>query len=501
MRLSWSQPEDLVPHAFREAALDGVPIDDLVSSWTSAGGPLLAPVNGATPDPAPESLRELGRGILSQLDERAVPDALRLAEPDELEDVLALAPGGTDGTALTRPELDPAFVDRVHGAWLGRAAGCLLGKPVEKIPREGIRAIAQDTGNWPVASYFTEVGLDPALAARYPWNRKSRPTSLLENIDGMPEDDDLNFPLIALDLLERLGASFSTDDVAQSWLANLPGGRVFTAERITYRNLLDGYEPDVAGAVRNPFRDWIGAQIRTDVYGWANPGDPMAAARLAYTDAVLSHGRNGVYGAMFAAAACSVAVAVGGAGDDGPAGGRGAAVAAFGAAAGGPAGAGRAVDAVDAVIVAGLSVVPAGSRYARAIALGASLGRSDLDSEEALDRIYAEYGELHWVHVLNNAAVLAFALTRGAGDYEATITAAVSGGWDTDSVGATAGSLAGALLGASALPSKWIEPLHNRLASSVPGFDGIGFDELARRTVAVAVATTAAGASTDRGVR
>ncbi|MCS5718413.1 ADP-ribosylglycohydrolase family protein [Herbiconiux sp. CPCC 205763] len=476
LRLSWSQPEDLVPHAFRAAELDGVPIDDLVASWTDAGGPLLAPVNGATPDPAPESLRELGRGILSQLDERAVPDAVRLVEPDELSEILALAPGGAAAAGASQAllVLGAAFFDRVHGAWLGRAAGCLLGKPVEKIPREGIRAIAQNTGNWPISSYFTEIGLDPALAERYPWNRKSRPTSLIENIDGMPEDDDLNFPLIALDLLERIGASFSTDDVAQSWLANLPGGRVFTAERIAYRNLLDGYEPSVAGAVRNPFRDWIGAQIRTDVYGWANPGDPVAAARLAFTDARLSHGRNGVYGAMFAAAACSAAVVAGGAG----AGGR-------------AAGADGAADAVDAVIAAGLSVVPADSRYAQAIALGASLGRSALDSEEALDRIYAVYGELHWVHVLNNAAVLAFALTRGAGDYEATITAAVTGGWDTDSVGATAGSLAGALLGASALPSRWISPLHNRLASSVPGFDGIGFDELARRTVAVAAATSA----------
>jgi ADP-ribosylglycohydrolase len=151
-------------------------------------------------------------------------------------------------------------------------------------------------------------------------------------------------------------------------------------------------------------------------------------------------------------------------------------------------------DSVDEVIEAGLSVVPAGSRYAQAIALGASLGRSALDSEEALDRIYAAYGSLHWVHVLNNAAVLAFALTRGAGDYEATITAAVTGGWDTDSVGATAGSLAGALLGASALPSRWIDPLRNRLASSVPGFDGIGFDELARRTAAVTRAGVASPA-------
>jgi ADP-ribosylglycohydrolase len=322
---------------------------------------------------------------------------------------------------------------------------------VEKIPREGIRAIAQSTGNWPISRYFTEVNLDGEVAERYPWNRRSRPTSLIENIDGMPEDDDLNFPLIALDLLERHGDAFTTDDVAQSWLANLPGGRVFTAERIAYRNLLDGYEPDIAGAVGNPFRDWIGAQIRTDVYGWTHPGDPTTAARLAWTDARLTHGRNGLYGAMFAAAACSAAVV--------------------------------ATD-VATVLDAGLSVVPPESRFAQAITMGAELAH--LSTEDALDAVHARYGDLHWVHVLNNAAVLAYALVHGAGDYARTITTAVTGGWDTDSTGATAGSLAGALLGAKELPAQWINPLRNRLATTVPGFDGIGFDTLAARTVALA---------------
>jgi ADP-ribosylglycohydrolase len=89
------------------------------------------------------------------------------------------------------------------------------------------------------------------------------------------------------------------------------------------------------------------------------------------------------------------------------------------------------------------------------------------------------------VHVLNNAAVLAFALVRGAGDYTTTITTAVTGGWDTDSTAATAGSLVGALTGAKALPAQWTGPLRNRLATSVPGFDGIAFDTLAARTLAL----------------
>lgn len=461
LRLSWTQPEDLVPHGLRAAELDGCEIADLAAEWSAAGGSLIAPVNGATPHAASTELRTIARRILAQLDERQAPVELRRAEPNGFDEIVALAtPMVSAQDAVDLASCD--FSNRVRGAWLGRAAGCLLGKPVEKIPRAGIRAIAESTGNWPIASYFTEIGLDEGVAALYPWNRRSRPTSLVENIDGMPEDDDLNFPLIALDLLERRGSGFETEDVALSWLANLPGGRVFTAERIVYRNLLDGYEPEIAGTIMNPFQDWIGAQIRTDVYGWVAAGRPCDAARMAWHDARLSHARSGLYGALFAAAACSAAVVA---------------------------------SSIDDVIGAGLSVVPSGSRYAEAIRFGVALAESEATGEvtfdEALDLLEVQYGHLHWVHALNNSALLAFALKRGDGDFERTITTAVSGGWDTDSVGATAGSIAGALCGANDLSEAWIAPLQNRLASTVPGFDAIGFDTLAARTVALARSSAA----------
>lgn len=450
LRLSWTQPEDLVPHALRAAELDGCDVEDLRDIWLKAGGSAVAAVSGSSPTPAPETLRKVARELFGSIDERLPSASIRETEPDGFEEILALSgplPGWSSNTQIPRTEYN-----RVLGAWLGRAAGCLLGKPVEKVPREGIRAIAQSTGNWPINSYFTAAGLDPEVGRSYPWNRRSMPTSLLENINGMPEDDDLNFPLIALELLERTGGIFSTDDVALSWLSNLPGGRVFTAERLVYRNLLEGHEPDVAATIKNPFQDWIGAQIRADLYGWVRPGNVQEAARLAWTDARLSHRRNGLYGAMFAAAASSAALTA---------------------------------DSIEQVIEAGLSVVPANSRYAQAVHRGIELGRSDLPSEEALDVLYSEYGALHWVHVLNNSALLAFALIRGNGDFEATITTAVTGGWDTDSVGATAGSLVGALTGADNLPDKWISPLKDTLATSVPGFDAISFSALAHRTLAV----------------
>nr|EIF89192.1 hypothetical protein [Streptomyces tsukubensis NRRL18488] len=87
------------------------------------------------------------------------------------------------------------------------------------------------------------------------------------------------------------------------------------------------------------------------------------------------------------------------------------------------------------------------------------------------------------MHAVPNAALLAAALTHADGDFSGSICRAVSGGWDTDSNGATAGSVAGLLAGhPDRIPGRWTAPLRNRLASSVPGFDGIGFDVLAHLT-------------------
>ena len=338
-RVTWVQPEDLVPHALSAKRLDGCDVEEVTARWREAGGRLDPPSVGATPDPATDEMRVLARQLLAELDELALPAALAAAEPDDLEAIEALTPG----TPASTPIDD--VTDRIHGGWLGRAAGCLLGKPVEKIPRHGIRAIAESTGNWPISTYFTAIGLDPDVAAAFPWNRASRTTSLVENIAGMPEDDDLNFAIVALTLVEQHGEALTTDDVAAAWLSLLPGGRVFTAERIAYRNLLDGHPPAVAGRVGNPFQDWIGAQIRTDVYGWVLPGEPARAARLAWQDGRLSHSRNGLYGAMFVAAASSVAPVA---------------------------------SSIDECVEAGLSVVPTASRYATAVRRGTELGHGRL---------------------------------------------------------------------------------------------------------------------------
>ncbi|MFJ2177911.1 ADP-ribosylglycohydrolase family protein [Streptomyces sp. NPDC087851] len=449
LRLTWVQPEDLVGHELRQAAQDGRDATEIAGRWHAAGGAPAPDRAGASPEPAAPRLRVLAGQLLDELAELPAPHAE--TEPTDLTAIRAACPSWPPGPEEPQGEPQPALTQgALHAAWLGRAAGCLLGKPVEKLPLAGIRALGRATGNWPPRTWFTARGVPAELAAAYPWNRRSAPTSLAENIDGMPEDDDLNYPLLNLLLLQRHGPEFTTAQVARLWLDELPAGRTFTAERIAYRNLLAGIEPPDTARYRNPFREWIGAAIRADVHGWTHPGDPASAAAQAHRDATLTHTGNGVYGAMFVAAVIAAAA--------------------------------RSAD-VHACLRAGLRVVPPRSRLAGAVGLGIETARAHPDFDTVADVLHAELGHYHWVHAVPNAALLAAALTHADGDFSGSICRAVSGGWDTDSNGASAGSIAGLLAGHPArLPDRWTAPLKNRLATSVTGFHGTGFDTLAELT-------------------
>jgi ADP-ribosylglycohydrolase len=89
---------------------------------------------------------------------------------------------------------------------------------------------------------------------------------------------------------------------------------------------------------------------------------------------------------------------------------------------------------------------------------------------------------MHWVHTVNNAALGILALSRSKGEFSLAITLAVMGGWDTDSIGATVGSICGAMTGAQNIPAQWSTPIDNRLDSSIPGCNQLKLTELAVRT-------------------
>lgn len=346
--------------------------------------------------------------------------------------------------------------DRILGGWLGRIAGNMLGKPVEEgehWTRDRIDRYLRHMDALPLTDYIPppDPPPDPAeFALRPEWPECTR-----GRIHGSCRDDDVDYAVLGLHLLETFGPDFTTEQVGELWLLCLPYLQTFTAERVAYRNLVAGLKPPQCATVDNPYQEWIGALIRADIHGWVNPGDPAAAAAAARRDAMLSHTGEGVYGAMWAAALIASAFTA-----HGP----------------------------HTAVEEALGHIPPGCRVAHTVRRVFSLYAAGMPWEDALTEMERETGRLHWIHVIPNTAVLTAGLLYGEGDFTRTIALTVRGGLDTDSNGATAGSVAGVLCGAAAIPPQWTEPLQDRLSSAVFGFDGARISDLAARTHRLATA-------------
>ncbi len=227
LRLTWVQPEDLIGHELRQAAQDGREPsrpsrpagEQRAAARPRCRGRVPAP---GVPLPSPPGRRPPGRTGRSAREPFGTTTNRRSSRPARAASrglscpELAGAGGHRRATGAAAPPTG------CEAAWLGRATGCLLGKPVEKLPLEAIRQLAQSTGNWPLTTYFTARGVPADLLRPHPWNRRSANNSLAENIDGMPEDDDLNYPLLNLLLLQRHGRAFTTTDVARTLARRAP---------------------------------------------------------------------------------------------------------------------------------------------------------------------------------------------------------------------------------------------------------------------------------------
>lgn len=398
-------------------------------------------------------------------------------EPDALEEILKLTGNGASGEAACaeadgKEQADRAGTctkgrasagdidyDRVYGAWLGRAAGCLLGQPVEGWYQERLLGFLQECGNLPVRGYLSSAVSDEIRQKYEIVDEKevyggSR-VNWINNVDCMPEDDDTNYTILALKLMEQKGFDFTPEDVGECWLNCLPILHVCTAERVAYINMVNSISPPESAKHRNAYREYIGAQIRGDFFGYVCPGDPRKAAQLAWRDASISHTKNGIYGEMFVAAMLARAAAE---------------------------------TDLEKIIKAGLSQIPPKSRLAEAVGNVLSWKKQGTDAETVIRRIRERFDETFgydWCHVISNAMIVCTGLLYGNGDFTATMDLCLRAAFDTDCNCATAGSVLGMVLGAERLPKEWIMPLQDKIRSGVDGMGLVPISSLARRTVEV----------------
>jgi len=422
---------DLVHDELAQARETGYQVDDLAERFAAL---------------SPDDTDELDRLYRDILFADRAPD-WSYVEPEGLDAILASLPGDP----LVPP--DPARLpDQIAGGWLGRIAGCNLGKPVENGDHwttARLKDYLQKARAWPLRDYVPVLDPMPDAFHLLPnWTETTR-----GRVDGSARDDDIDYPILGLHLLERHGRQLTPRLVADGWLQLLPYAQTYTAERAAYRNLVSGVPIERVAVTRNPYREWIGALIRGDIFGWTHPGDPRSAIRLAFQDASLSHVANGVYGELWSAALVAAAFTA---------------------------------DSVREAFDRSLRSVPPRSRLAEALTEVRAMRDEGLGWEDAIAAIQRRWGHYGWVHTINNAAVIAAGLLWGEDDFSATVGLTVQGGWDTDSNGATAGSVAGVVLGAAALPDHFVAPLRDRTRSALFGFDNSVISELAERTVRLA---------------
>lgn len=396
---------------------------------------------------------ELVQSFMASLRSRVVREVEKAPvmkhEPSDLESIRALRPKGP--RRLVDSFDAKILMDKILGAWLGRAAGCVLGIPCEGMSKTDIRNAALGMGmRYPLSDYWR---LDPKFrgADSKHYGVTPRANFLKPNLKYAGTDDDLTYTLLGLLILEEYGTDFTTADVGKAWLKYLP--MACTAEAVALANLRAGVSAEECGVVNNPYVDWIGADIRSDPWAYAAPGWPEKAAEFAHRDAYLSHRATGIHGAMFFSAAIAAAFAV--------------------------------KNPLEAITV-GLTEIPQNCRTAQAVNETLQWCATDRDWDKTTQRILEKYKGMSGAHTLNNAALTVAGIVYGAGNFEKTITLTVMGGVDTDCTGATAGSLVGALLGARRLPKKWIDPLGTRAESYIIGHRWWRHTDIARRFTRIA---------------
>ena len=379
---------------------------------------------------------------------RALPDdvALQQQEPDDLAGIRALRPAGVRRQWTSLPEA--TYRERIEGAILGRFAGCILGSIVECWEIDKMERWAAYNGEeFPPVDYWKEAERPNDLKYR----TRPRDTFTRSRMDGVPTDDDIIYTQLGLLILEDYGPDFTVDDVGAAWMKYLP--HAATAEGVALRNLQAGVPPINAATVDNPFMFWIGADIRSDPWGYAAPGYPEKAAEFAWRDATISHRRNGIYGAMYFSAVIAAAFATG--------------------------------DPI-AALEAGLAEIPADCLLARELRWALDSAADITDYREARAAVDERFAGMHRIHTINNAALTIWGLTIGGYDFTKVISETVAMGLDNDCTAATAGSIFGAAYGVDAIPGHWTRNFNNKVYSYINGIETFALDDMVDRYTALA---------------
>jgi len=379
-------------------------------------------------------------------------------EPSEYGDMQLLCETRREKTIVEDQDL---LYKKIYGAWYGRCIGCALGQPVELWSAENIRKWCEKADAYPLDFYIPAY----SRAEQEDGFKLTGIATTREHITHIPTDDDIRYTVCGLHQVQQYGLDWDSWSVGLTWHYMLPYRALCTAENQAYlnfanidengpwgrpENAMDLFRQNKVNTYLNPYREWIGAQIRIDAYGYIAAGDPHTAARLAYHDAYFSHVKNGIYGAMFFAALIAAAIVE---------------------------------KDINCAIERALREIPVTSRFYEAMKRTLDIVDGITNDEELISKILEEFKSYHPVHTISNAAICLAAIKYSQGDFHKAITLSVMAGLDTDCNGATVGSVMGAFAGIDGIPEKWKKPINDTLYSGLADYNPIAISELAKRTM------------------
>ncbi|MBR5308350.1 MAG: ADP-ribosylglycohydrolase family protein [Clostridia bacterium] len=397
--------------------------------------------------PQNETKKKLGDVLFEVVKNAKRREDYKYIEPSELEGIRKR----TKKVTSLSLKATKGCESKIHGAWLGRICGCMLGRTVEGIKSFDFIPFLKETNNYPLSRYICESDISEDTHKKYSYDFSIR--KYADKIDGMPVDDDTNYTVLAQLIIDKHGRDFTPYDVSQNWLYYQSKNSYCTAERVAYCNFVNGFMPPQSASYQNPYREYIGAQIRADYFGYINPGNPSLAAEMAFRDASISHTKNGIYGEMLIAAMLSAAAVT---------------------------------DNFEEIILCGLSEIPHTSRLFEAVMSVLEDYRNGCTLKSVLDKVHSQYDETTgygWCHVIPNAMIVVAALLYGNGDYSRSICIAVEACFDTDCNGATVGSIVGMAKGVDCIDDCWKKPINNTLHTSIRNIEKVKITDLVKKTM------------------
>lgn len=325
--------------------------------------------------------------------------------------------------AVTFPERVPvrpdfaAFRDQIRAGWLAQLIGGAMGTMVEG---------------------YSSAAIYDAFGEVYDYLREPN-----------TYNDDTTYELAFLEAFREKGYEVTSEDIALSWVGLIPCG--WSAEEIAIRNLKNGIFPPESGQYRNPFCEWIGAQMRAGICGMAAPGDPETAAELAWKDGCISHANNGILGEVFNAVMTSMAFTE---------------------------------KDIKEILQTAIALIPRDSEYREVLDFAWDSCKRQDDWRSALAECEERYQRYNWIHAYPNACCEVIALYFGNGDFRETLHIITMCGLDADCNAGMIMPVIAIREGCGSIPKEYMHPAFDRLTTYMRGeYREITLDALEEQTV------------------